>query len=377
MSRNTIPAAKTLFGLVGPLLLLFMVGAMSGCREEAPENTGETPRNVRVLELAPDSLAEYFEITGPVTPVRGTDISAQESGPVVKIMVKKGEAIKAGRSILKLERNLLEADMESARMALKTEEYNLDKVQQLFDAGKLSRIELLNSQSSHQAAKSRAAISEERFQRAQIKAPFDCVLADRYVELGQMVMPGQPVVRCIDPFTLKLEGYLTGTQIGWAEVGTPAAVILGDRSMPASGTISWVGLEADRNTGKFKVEVEIPNPDLDLRSGVIGRARIEKNISRDVVTIPRDAVMEGRHGPEVFTVVAERARRIPITLGPDQGPMVIVTGGLVAGDLLVVRGHRELVDNSLVKVTEKSAAKDGSIESDPQVTGGNGSGASQ
>ena len=190
-----------------------------------------------------------------------------------------------------------------------------------------------------------------------------------------MVQPGQPVARCIDPYTLKLEGYLTGNQISYAQVGVEAEVTLGDRNLPALGTITWVGLEADRQTGKFKVEIEIPNEDLQFRSGVIGRARIPKNINRDVVTVPRDAVIEGRHGAEAFIVRGDRAHRVAIVLGPDQGAMVIVLSGLQAQDQLVVRGHRDLVEGSLVNITERATSPDGSMETDPQAVGGNGSGA--
>jgi membrane fusion protein (multidrug efflux system) len=369
--RQSVQAALAL------VLALFLAVGLTGCREAAQVEVQESSRNVRVLELAPDTLAEYFEITGPVAPVRGTELSAQESGPVVEIMAPKGAVVEAGESLLLQERDILLAQREAAAAALATQAYNLDKVQKLFDAGKVSRIELLNSETQYQGAKAQADISAERYDRALIKAPYGGVVADRFVELGQMVQPGQPVVRFIDPYTLKLEGYLTGNQIGWAREGVAAEVNLGDDGQTAAGNVSWVGMEADRMTGKFKVEIQIPNPDLEYRSGVIGRARIPKNINRDVVTIPRDAIMEGRHGQEVFVVRSDRAHRQAITLGPDQGAMVMVTEGLKAGDLLVVRGHRELVEGSLVQITERATSPDGSVESDPAVLGGNGAGASR
>lgn len=363
----------------GLMLLLLLAGvlALSGCREQEETETQEAARNVRVLELAPETLAEYFDITGPVAPVRGADISSQESGPVTRLLLAKGQAVAEGQPILELERDILRADMESAAAALETQSYNLDKVQQLFDAGKVSRIELLTARTQYQAAKSQADITRERFERAQIRAPFAGVVADRYVELGQMVLPGQRVARVIDPYTLKLEGYLTGDQVGWAQPGVTAEVILGDNGQQAQGTVTWVSLEADLRTGKFKLEIEIPNPDLHLRSGVIGRARIPKNTSLDVVSIPRDAVMKGRHGPEVFVIREGRAYRAPITLGPYQGAMVVVTAGLHAGEQLVVRGHRDLVDGALVHITEQSTAANGSLDTDPAVVNGTGLGAGQ
>ena len=105
-------------------------------------------------------------------------------------------------------------------------------------------------------------------------------------------------------------------------------------------------------TGKFAVEIEIPNPDLRWQSGVIGRARLPKHRTADVVAVPRDAVLPGRAGPSVFVVEGDRARRRQVELGADQGLMVVVDRGLEPGEQLVVRGQRDLRDGSLVAVTE-------------------------
>jgi RND family efflux transporter MFP subunit len=193
------------------------------------------------------------------------------------------------------------------------------------------------------------------------------VVTDRYVELGQLVNPGMPAVRLIDPYTLKLEAYLTGPQVGWVTVGHQATILLGENEDPVQGEVTWVAFEADRQTGKFKIEIEIPNPDLKYSSGVIGRARLGKNQVHDVVAVPRDAILPGRAGPTAFVVEGDRARLRRLELGTDQGLMVVVRSGLVSGEQLVVRGQRDLADGSLVKVTETATAADGSLPSDPEV----------
>ena len=349
---------------------------VAGCGEQTQtESLGEVPRNVRVLTLGEESVAEFFEISGPVAPVRGTDLSAQESGPVVAIPVGKGEAVAKGKIILELERDILKSEMEAAEAALDMQSYNVDKVRQLHGAGKVSRIELLTAESSYAQAKAMASVLKERYDRAGIRAPFDGVVVDRFVELGQLVNPGQRVVRILDPYTLKLEAYLTDSQVQWVTVGEKATVQLGESRDMASGSVSWVGFEADRMTGKFKVEIEIPNPDLKYHSGVIGRARLGKNLVSNVVAIPRDAVLPGRIGSTAFVVENDRAVLRRLVLGADQGLMVVVLDGLAPGDRLVVRGHRDLRDGSLVLVTETATAADGTMPDDPANVAGTQAGA--
>jgi len=342
---------------------MIILGGCDKATDAAPK--GEIPRNVRVLELDPETVDEFFEISGPVAPVRGTDLSSQESGPVVAIPVGKGEAVSQGGIVLELERGILKAELDAADAALALEAYNVDKVRQLYEAGKVSRIELLTAQSNNAQAASRRDVLQERYDRAGIQAPFDGVVVDRYVELGQLVMPGQKVARILDPYTLKLEAYLTDAQVPWVQAGDKARVKVGQAGELADGTVSWVGFEADRMTGKFKVEIEISNPDLKFNSGVIGRARLDKNLVTDVVAIPRDAVIPGRAGPTAFVVEGDRAHLRRLELGTDQGVMVVVRDGLLPGDMLVVRGHRDLRDGSLVTITETATAADGSMADDP------------
>jgi membrane fusion protein (multidrug efflux system) len=354
------------------VLVIFMVG---GCGTEEPESSAqEVSRNVRILALSRSDISEFFEISGPVSPVRGTWLSAQESGPVVAIAIDKGQSVDKGGIIIEQERDILRAERDAFKAALATQEYNVDKVRQLFDAGKVSRIELLTSESNFAQAKSMADVSEERYQRAGIRAPFAGVVTDRYVELGELVNPGQRVARLIDPYTLKLEAYLTGNQVQWVTEGEGATVLLGDNNLPAEGRVTWVGFEADRMTGKFQVEIEIPNNELNYNSGVIGRAKLGKNQEAGVVVIPRDAVLSGRVGPTAYVVEDDRAVLRQLQLGSDQGLMVIVREGLEPGDKLVVRGQRELREGALVKVTEVAEARDGSLSTDPDELSGAHSG---
>jgi membrane fusion protein, multidrug efflux system len=350
------------------LVILGLLLSFVGCRgEEEAKSNPEVPRNVRIMEILPGQLTEYFEISGPVAPVQGADLSAEEFGAVIALRASKGQMLKRGEIIVEQDRGILKAELNSATAKLEAESYNVDKVRKLNEAGKVSRMELLNTESQYEQSKSLVEVTGQRYERAAIRAPFDGIIVERYVELGQLLVPGQPVVRIIDPSLLKLEAYLTSAEVPWAQVGSQAEVKLGNNQGEVPGVVSWVGLEADRMTGKFKMELEIDNPDGKLRSGVIGRARIPKNVLQDIVAIPRDAVLHSRAGTSVFVVDGDRASRRSVQLGVDQGALVTVKSGLVQGDRLVVRGHRALRDSSLVSVTEVSTRRDGMIPGDPAV----------
>ena len=333
----------------------------TGQQEALPE----APRNVRVLPMVVTDLHEYFEISGAMQPLRGTDVAAEESGTVAALPHDKGTYVDQGDVLVELDRRLLAAEVEAAAASLDLAEYNAEQTQRLFEAQKISRIQALTAQTQARQAQAALRIVRLRHDRAAIKAPFAGLVANRYVEPGQLVNPGQPVGRLVDPHVLKLVGTLTEREIVWLDRDAAARVHVDGQDQPVAGRVAWISFEADPVTGKFTVEVQVQNDDLRLRPGVVGRATILKRTHQEVLVVPRDAVMEGQMGHFVYVVQDERAHRRPIVLGADQGLLVIVRSGLRHGDQLVVRGHRDLVEGALVRVTETATARDGGLGTDP------------
>ncbi len=352
--RLAVPALMT--------VLLLAAGCAQRMESEAPE---EVARNVRVLELTTTDLDEFFEISGPLRPARGTDVSAEETGTVYAIVHDKGDRVSRDDILVELDRRLLEAQMAAARDDLKLCTHTAENTAALFAAGKVSETERLGADAARAQAEAVYRIARLRHERAAVKAPFAGVVTDRYVEPGQLVAPGMPVARVIDPFVLKLAGTVSEREVAWLREDAPATVVLEGMNVQVAGKVAWIGFEADTVTGKFKVEVHVDNADLALRSGVVARAMIHKITHEQALVVPRDAVMYTTEGLTVFTVEGDRAVLRPVTLGPDQGLMVVIESGLAVGEKVVVRGHRELVDGALVKITEHAVARDGSNGGDP------------
>ena len=356
-----------LLPVLGTLALLAAAGCGSSNSSDAALETVEVPRNVRVLSVTPADLETYLTISGPTRPLQGTDLSAQESGQVARIPRDKGARVEQGDVLVLLDRDLLGAEMNAARANQELMAYDAERMQQLHEANSISDIGLLQAQTQLREAKARAQIAEIRYNRAAIRAPFAGVVAARYVEPGQLVMPGQTVARVVDPSALVLEAAISEKEVAWVAEGKSATVTFDGAEGFYEGRVHWVSVEADRMTGKFAVEVHIPNPDHVLRAGVIGRARISKAVHEDVILIPRDAVVSRPSGPVAFVVEGDRAVERPLTLGADQGLMVITLEGLAPGDRLIVRGQREIHDGSTVAVQEQADSPDGTTSADPNV----------
>ena len=353
--------------------VLLLAGALvvlvPGCRRGAPASPPEVPRNVRVLALATTDFVEELTFSGTLRPVRGTDVAAEEGGVVTAVVHDQGDTVRVGDVLVRLDDRSLRAALDAARADLALAAFDADRTARLFAAGKVSEQEKLAADSRRDRADAAVRMAALRVEKCAPAAPFAGVVAARYVEPGQLVAPGRPVARVVDPYVLKLVGALTGRDIAWIRPGEPATVTLEDGTA-LDGTVVFVGPEADVATGKFPVEVRVANPDLALRPGLVGRAVLTRAVHRGALAVPRDAVITTPAGTEVYVVEGERAHRREVILGPGRGLMVMVRDGLRAGELLVVRGQRELVENALVRITERAVTPDGNTFVRVTATGG-------
>lgn len=325
----------------------------------------EPPRNVRVLTLATAPLAEYLEVSGTLRPVRGADISAEESGVVAQVLRDKGDRVGRGESILTLDRRILAAEKQAAEANEELTAFNEERTKALFDENSVSGQEMLIAHTQAAEAASQAEIARLRYEKASFPAPFAGVVSERFVEVGELVAPGTRVARIVDPYQLELVGAVSEREVTNLVPGASVEVALEGLGEGSPGEVSWVGFEADPTTGKFPVEITVDNRNLLLRAGVLGRARIVQRMLDEVIAIPRDAVLMTSEGPQVFVVEGGRASRRAVTLGVDQGTLIEARSGLAVGDELIVRGHRDLTDGAPVDVQERATDRDGSLRSDP------------
>ena len=365
MQRTPTPICDSSLTRQAVILLAVLVTGCAG----GPESDGsrDIAHNVRVMTLQTRPITEFLELAGPLLPIRGTDLGSEEAGTVVAVDHDKGSHVPSGAPIITLDRRLFAAELHTAGANLELMQYSHTQIEKLHETGKVSRLELLQSAAQLAQARAQLDMARTRHERASVKAPFAGLVVARHVEPGQIVLPGAPVARIVDPYVLKIGGSLTDQEVAWVREGMPAVVAISTAAQPVEGIVGWVGFEAERQTGKFPVEIHVANPDREHRVGVIARARLTKRTTEGMVVIPRDAILPGERLSFVFVVEGDRARKRQIELGPDQGLMVAVARGLAPAELLVVRGQRALRDGGLVAVTERATYGDGTIEDDPEA----------
>lgn len=188
-------------------------------------------------------------------------------------------------------------------------------------------------------------------------SPISGVVTAREAEPGTTVVAGQAVLRLVDPARLWVRVRVDQARAQGVQVGQAASIVL--RSTPGvavPGKVVRVDLQSDAVTEERIVNVAFDSVPAQLYLGELAEVTIQLPGARDVLTVPRAALVQSAGQPGVWRSVDGRARFQPARPGLQTAERVQIVSGLQAGDRLVVYSAKQLDDG--VRVREQRLTPD-------------------
>ena len=170
-----------------------------------------------------------------------------------------------------------------------------------------------------------------------LAAPASGIVLRKDVVEGQQVMPGQELYQIADLREVWVEGDVFEQDLQFVRDGVQAHIeIAGRPGEHLMGRVSFIYPTVDIRSRTNKVRLTVPNPGMQLKPGMFATIFIDVVIGRDIVTIPRSAVIVTGERNVVFVRSADgMLRSQEVVLGPRAGERVQVLDGLVAGETIV------------------------------------------
>ncbi len=340
---------------------------ISGCGEEvaAPE---VTPPPVMVARAEARDVVERIEATGQLLAKAEAQVAAQVGGEITVVAIDEGSPALAGQAILEIdpERRQLEADQATARLVqaqaeLEEADREAARIVKLHARGAASQSKLDEARTAQRLARSRTVAAEAELGLARravrdsnVVAPFDGLIARRYVNAGEFVSAGQKLFDLVALDPIEVELHLPEADSARVAVGQVVEVRVAPYPEERfEAVVSVVSPTIDPATRTLRVKALIPNTEGRLRPGLFARADLGVASRDGVVMIPEEAVLQRADGQVVFRLVGEqRVERLNIETGIHHEGWVEVRGGLSHEDWVVVRGQTQLIDGSAVSVRD-------------------------
>jgi multidrug efflux system membrane fusion protein len=323
-----------------------------------PQEAAAPLATVRVAELVALPRMETVSITGRTQASRNVELRAETEGQIVELMVQRGDAVSKDAVIAKLRQDDRGAKLSEAKAVLKQRQIEYDAAQKLHEKGFRSTTDQAGSAARLDAARAVVEQMQIDIDRTTLQAPFDGIIREGHVELGDFVRIGDVAATIVDLDPVLAVGSVSERQIGGLEKGGIANVTLVDGST-YTGSIRFIAPVADPQTRTYRVELEIANADYRIRDGItaviqfpLGEERAHL-VSPSILTLNDDGVVGVRTLDENDIV---RFKPVEILADETKG---IWVGGLPERVRLIVVGQEFVIEGERVKAVMSTTATPG------------------
>jgi len=241
-------------------------------QNEARQQDAEPTRvRARVINASPQM--QHVVLRGKTENKRTVSVKAETAGRIVDRPVERGTAVKEGDLLCQISMEDRYASLAESREALNQARIEYEGSLKLKERGYQSDTAIAQTKANLAAAEAKLKRAELDIQRTYIRAPFAGVVEDVHSEVGDYVAPGTACVTVVDLNPMLLVGRVAEKDVHLLKVDQPVVGLMSDGT-EVEGPVSFIGAQSDPDTRTYAVEIQIPNEEYELRSGLTTEIRI-------------------------------------------------------------------------------------------------------
>lgn len=313
------------------------------------------PVPVEIAQADYRNISSFYHTTATLQPEREVDVISKTAGEARKLLVEEGDRVTAGQLLCQLEDDEQRIAFDEARINLEKEEQDYRRLESMYKEKLVSDTEHAEAKYQYELARNRYEAAKLKFEYTKIRAPFDGIITQRFIDEGENISVGMKLFELADVDPLLVNMYLPENEMASVHAGQMVHLDTNtDPDSRFSGLIVRCSPEVDDRTGTVKVTAETRNKGMP---GSFVRVKIVTDTHDGALTIPRRAVIADAGDLYVFVAEADSARKQPVGIGFQDDSYAEVIEGLVAGDSVIVVGQGGLKTGTKVRILPGEEAR--------------------
>ena len=233
----------------------------------------EIKKEVIVKKIIEDEFVNKLKLSGFSEASRIVVLKSQVVGKVSSKYFSKGEAYKAGQQILLIDPEDKIARLKEMEALLNQRKKEYEVAENLFKKGFRSEVKLSESRTNFENALASYEKSQVELNNTKISLPFDSVIEESYVELGDYLKKGDPLAKIVDLDPIFVSVNTSEKEISNIFINQNSKVEIAGKIYP--GLVNYISKTSDPETRNFKVQIKIDNKNSEILSGLSSKIEIE------------------------------------------------------------------------------------------------------
>lgn len=348
----------------GPMraaIALVLLASLTSCKKKEDAAVSKAPPTAPVkldLAVAAESVApDVLTLTGTIAADQRSEVTADTQGKVVAVLVERGQRVKMGDPVVRLDVRTAalnareaQANLEAARAQKQLAEEECKRTQTLLEKGAITRSEYdrqatqcTSTLQQVSAAQARADMITKSISDGLVRAPFDGQVTEKSVAPGEWVAPGRTLFTLVDDDPLRIELSVPEASVRAIQKGQKVELsAVAQPGKTYAATVTRIGGEVGKSRALI-VEATL-DPQKDLVPGMFAEAKlIVGETARPVV--PKDAVVKRGKLWHAYVAVDGELRDSIVQIGPATDPTkVAILQGVKKGDKVVAKVTDQVTD---------------------------------
>lgn len=318
-------------------------------------NTAQTeePLAAAVVTVQARTVDSVVSAAGALSSRNTSVLSSKVMGRVASLAVQEGDGVTAGSLLLTIDSGEITSQAVQAQAAYNNAKLQYDRIKHLYDASASTQTEMDQATLGLETAQAGLTAAKAMASYTRITAPISGRIVEKRINLGEMALPGQPLLKIEDNRDLRLEVTVREQDILHIRPGQQVTARID--AMPGkdlTGRVSQVVPASDIRTHSFVVKVDVPAEE-GLITGMYGKAFFRTG-RREAVLVPKDAVVSISGITGVYLLSANGTALFQMVhLGEERDASVEVLTGLKPGDRVVADQRGGRIDGRTIVMAEK------------------------
>ncbi|OGA01345.1 MAG: efflux transporter periplasmic adaptor subunit [Betaproteobacteria bacterium RIFCSPLOWO2_02_FULL_62_17] len=332
---------------IAALLATLAVASLTACGSSDTPAPAATRTDLKLGTVEMREVDLSYSSEAVVEAVRQSTVAAQIAGRVVDIRFDVGDFVRKGEVIVRIDERAAtqaveasQAQVAEADAALRNARANYERSRQLFAQKFISQAALDKAESDFKAAAARVTallagagqVATER-SFATIVAPYSGIVSARHVELGEMAVPGKPLMTGFDPTTLRVVANVPQARIAAISQTGKARIEVPSHNRWIEVKKLTVVPAADPRTHTTLVRLELPGDVRGIYPGVFARVHFVTGVAPRLL-VPRAALLRRSEVTAVYVLGDDgqpRLRQVRLGTASDENAVEVLSG-LRAGE---------------------------------------------
>jgi RND family efflux transporter MFP subunit len=313
---------------------------------------------VQVLKPERRDLIYSVRLPSTLSPIAQVTIYAKVSGYLKSIYVDKGDTVRAGQLLAVIDNPELGQKFQQAKSDYAIKKLTYDRLANVRKENPdvIAQQDIDVSEGAYLRAKHALEELQSTLAYTNVRAPFGGVITARFADAGALVQAATssatqalPLLTLMNMSTIRVYANVSQNDAALVKPGIPSFVSIAQ--LPGrrfEGTVTRTTGALDPTTRTMLVEMHLPNKDGLLQPGMFAEAVLQLKRHPNALALPPAALVLDSPGTSVFVVQDDKAKKVPIRTGIDDGVWVEVIEGLTGNENVVVVGKSRLTDGMAV-----------------------------